>query len=209
MKRILIADDHPIMLSGIEGILRDSRYEVVAKVSDGAAVLEALPTCRPDILVMDVQMPVRSGMDVVRTLRARSDMRPIVLLTASLDDDSIIEAVQLQVTGMILKDGAQGLLLQCLDKVAAGGRWIDKSLLERALDKSMRGGKGDGGLAVLPARERAVVGLVAQGLRNRDIASELGLTEGTVKVYLHRIYEKLGVNSRTELAIYAKDAAGD
>lgn len=208
MKRVLIADDHPIMLSGIEAILRESRYEVVAKVMDGEAVLDALPTSRPDILVMDVQMPKRSGMDVVRTLRNRNDMRPIVLLTANLDDDSIIEAIRLQVTGMLLKDGAQALLLQCLDKVAAGGRWIDKTLLERALARSMNQEQQSGGLTGLTARERAVVGLIARGLRNRDIAVELGLTEGTVKVYLHRIYAKLRVNSRTELAIYAKNDAG-
>ncbi len=104
---------------------------------------------------------------------------------------------------MLLKDGAQALLLQCLDKVAAGGTWIDKVLLERALARSMNP-EQQGGLVALTAREKAVVGLIARGLRNRDIASELGLTEGTVKVYLHRIYEKLRVNSRTELAIYSR-----
>jgi two-component system nitrate/nitrite response regulator NarP len=208
MTRVLIADDHPIMLSGIEAILRDSSYEVVQTVSNGAAVLEAIPKARPDILILDVQMPERTGMDVLRTLRSRGDLRRIVLLTASLDDANLLEAVQLGVNGVLLKDGAQNLLLRCLDEVLKGNRWIDKSLLERALDLAMKGTAAPPeGLASLSARERAVVGLVAQGLRNKEIAAELGITEGTVKVYLHRIYEKVGVSNRTELAIFARDAA--
>jgi two-component system nitrate/nitrite response regulator NarP len=206
MTRILIADDHPIMLSGVEAILRDSAYKVVATVSNGAAALEAIPHARPDILILDVRMPERSGMDVLRTLRGRGDQRPIVLLTADLDDDELIEAIQLGVSGILLKDGAQALLLRCLDEVKRGSRWIDKTLLERALAVAMKPGQsGASGLASLAPRERAIVGLVAKGLRNRDVAAELGLTEGTVKVYLYRIYEKLGVSNRTELAIYARD----
>jgi two-component system nitrate/nitrite response regulator NarP len=208
MTRVLIADDHPIMLSGIEAILRDTEYMVVAKVTNGAAVLEALPSARPEILVLDVQMPERTGLDVLRTLRERGDQRAVVLLTASLDDNSLLEAIQLGVNGIILKDGAQSLLLRCLEDVGSGRRWIEKSLLERALEISMGGGhESRDGLAALSKRERAIVGLVAQGLKNRDVASELGITEGTVKVYLHRIYEKLGVSNRTELAIHARDAS--
>jgi two-component system nitrate/nitrite response regulator NarP len=208
MTRVLIADDHPIMLSGIEAILRDSPYEVVKTVSNGAAALEALPIASPDILILDVQMPECTGMDVLRTLRGRGDMRPLVLLTASLDDANLIEAIQLGVNGVILKDGAQNLLLHCLAEVLKGNRWIDKSLLERALDLAMKSpASPPDGLASLSARERAVVGLVAQGLRNKEIAAELNITEGTVKVYLHRIYEKVGVSNRTELALYARDSA--
>lgn len=208
MVRVLIADDHPIMLSGIEAILRDTDYQVVAKVTNGAAVLEAIPSARPEILLLDVQMPERTGLDVLRTLRSRGDQRPIVLLTASLDDSGLLEAIQLGVNGIILKEGAQSLLLKCLDDVANDRRWIEKSLLERALEISMSGtGEAQDGLSALSKRERAIVGLVAQGMRNRDVASELGITEGTVKVYLHRIYEKLGVSNRTELAIYARDAS--
>jgi two-component system nitrate/nitrite response regulator NarP len=206
--RVLIADDHPIMLSGLEAILRGSDYEVVAKVTDGAAVIEELARSRPELLIVDVQMPVRTGMDVLRTLRSRGDRRPIVLLTAHLNDANLVEAIQLGVDGILLKDGAQGQLLDCLDSVRIGTRWIEKVLLERALDLTMSGGSDrQDPLASLTAKERAVVGLVAQGLRNKNIASELGITEGTVKVYLHRIYEKIGVTNRTELALFSRDRA--
>jgi len=207
--RVLIADDHPIMLSGLEAILRGSDYQVVAKVSDGAAVLEELPKSRPELLVIDVQMPVRTGMDVLRTLRSRGDRRPVVLLTAQLDNADLVEAIKLGVDGILLKDGAQSLLLTCLNSVRGGTRWVDKGLLERALDLTMSGGaERNDPFADLTAKERAVAGLVAQGLRNKNIAAELGITEGTVKVYLHRIYEKVGVSNRTELALFARDRAG-
>jgi two-component system nitrate/nitrite response regulator NarP len=176
MNRILIADDHPIMLSGLEAILAGSRYEVVGKASNGAAVLEALPRARPHILLLDVQMPERTGMDVLRTLRSRGDLRPVVLLTAHLDDHNLVEALQLGVQGILLKEGAQNQLISCLDAVGSGGRWIEKELLERALDLTMSG-----------------------AARPPDRFAE--------KVYLHRIYEKLGVSSRTELAIAARERA--
>jgi two-component system nitrate/nitrite response regulator NarP len=205
MTRVLIADDHPFILAGLNAILRDTSYEVVGTVADGAAALEALPRLRPDILILDVSMPIQSGLDVLRTLRARGDDRPVILLTAGLNDQPLLEALKLQVQGIVLKDGAQALLLTCLDAVRQGRRWIDQGLLQRALDVSMQGGTADP-LITLSPREKAIAALVARGLRNREIGAQLGMTEGTVKVYLHRVYEKLGVGSRTELAIRAKDA---
>lgn len=207
--RLLIADDHPILVSGIEAVLRDTRYRVVGTVGTGAAALEAIPTLRPDILLLDVQMPEGTGIDVLRTLRGRGDMRTVVLLTANLSDERLLEAIDFGVQGIVLKEGAEHLLVRCLDEVAKGGRWIDQSLLQRALDLKMKGAAGaKEGIAALSTRERAVAALVAKGRRNREIAEELRITEGTVKVYLHNIYEKLGVTNRTELALLARDASG-
>ena len=204
MTKVLLADDHPFILVGLESILRDTDYQIVGTVNSGHAALEAIPKLRPDILVMDVSMPGRTGVDVLRTLRSRGDQRPVVLLTASLEDNLVVEALALGVQGIVLKEGAHRLLLDCLAAVSQGGRWIEQSILQRALELSMNGGAAVDPLAALAPRERAIVGLVAKGLRNRDIACELGMAEGTVKVYLHRIYDKLGVSSRTELAILAK-----
>jgi two-component system nitrate/nitrite response regulator NarP len=206
MTRLLIADDHPFILSGVEGVLQGTGFEIVAKVNDGQAVLDALASAQPDILLLDVAMPGRSGFDVLRTLRARGDKRPIILLTASLDDPLLLEAMDLKVEGLVLKEGAQNLLLDCLNSVRQGGRWIDPALLERTLELTSNGGTPPDPLAAITARERAIVGLVAQGVRNREIGDELGITEGTVKVYLHRIYEKLGVTNRTELALLVRSA---
>lgn len=204
MTTVLIADDHPIVLSGIEAILRDTRYAVVATATDGEQALDLLAKADPDILVLDVQMPKATGLDVVRTVRDRGDRRPVILLTASLADRRLLEALELGVQGIVLKEGAQHLLVRCLDEVSAGRRWIEPGLLQQALDLKMAPGPR-GGLGSLTARERAVAELVSQGRRNRDIAAELGITEGTVKIHLHRIYEKIGVGNRTELALFVRD----
>ncbi len=96
-------------------------------------------------------------------------------------------------------------MVRCLDDVAAGRKWIARELLQQALDVKMGGGTSANGLKALTPRERAVAALVAHGKRNREIAEELGISEGTVKIHLHRIYEKLGVGNRTELALRARD----
>lgn len=209
MTRVLVADDHPIVLSGIKAILADSEFNVVAAVRDGRAALEMLPETRPDIVVLDLAMPHRSGLDVARTLRGRGDRRPIVILTADIADADLYEAIRIGVNGIVLKDEAQELLLKCLAAVSRGSRWIEKDLLERALDVAVsESAARPDPFSELTARERAVVGLVARGLRNREIADELNLSEGTVKVYLHRIYDKLGVGNRTELALQVRDLRG-
>lgn len=207
MTKLLLADDHPFILAGLESILRDTDYQILGMLNSGEAVLEALPRLRPDILILDVSMPGRTGVDVLRTIRSRGDQRPVILLTADLEDRLLLEALNVGVQGIVLKECAQTHLLDCLGTVREGGRWIEQSLLQRALDLTMSRGAAADPLSQLTPRERAIVGLVAQGLRNREIASELGMSEGTVKVYLHRIYQKLDVGSRTELALYARDAA--
>lgn len=203
--KVLLADDHTFVLSGVKAVLQDSAYDVVAVARTGGAVLDALQAAAPDILVLDVNMPERDGIEVLRTLREEGDRRPVILLTASLSNDGLLEALELGVEGIVLKDGAEHLLLHCLDEVAAGKRWIEPALLERALDIKLNAGRAKDGLSSLTPRERAVARLVAQGSRNRDIAAELGITEGTVKVYLHKIYEKVGAANRTELALLARE----
>jgi two-component system nitrate/nitrite response regulator NarL len=206
MIRILIADDHPLMLSGLEAVLRDTAYQVVGKARDGLELLSMLPSSRPDIMIVDINMPERNGIEVLRTLRSKGDRRPVILLTADLHDDALADALDLDVNGIILKEGAETLLITCLDQVARGGRWIDGGVVQRALDLAKNKSGDRGPLAELTVRERAIAQLVGQGLRNREIGAELGLTEGTVKVALHRIYEKLGIESRVELAMLARDA---
>jgi two-component system nitrate/nitrite response regulator NarL len=210
MTRILLADDHPLTISGIEALLTGTDYKVVHKAATGGEVLDALPTARPDILVLDVDMPDRTGLDVLRTLRSRGDKRPVVLLTGSINDGLAIQAIQAGVSGLVMKATAPAILLQCLEAVRSGRRWIDHDLLQRALERTLSDDwQEKDPLHALSGRERAVAGLVRQGLRNKDIASELGVTEGTVKVHLHKIYEKLGIGSRTELVILAQDAEKD
>jgi two-component system nitrate/nitrite response regulator NarP len=209
MTRVLIADDHPMVLRGIQSVLADSPFEVVASARDGGQVLDLLPNARPDILVIDLQMPERTGLDILRTLRSKGDSRPIVFLMADINEKDLREALELGVSGVILKKSAPSQLLMCLEHVRDGERWVDQALMERALSAALGDDSASQSLGSLAPRERAIARLVGAGLRNREIGDELGLTEGTVKVVLHRMYEKLGIANRVELALAAREMGAD
>jgi two-component system nitrate/nitrite response regulator NarP len=203
MTRILLADDHPMIRTAIEALLRDTDYEIAGTAGSGEEALEKVGEVRPDILLLDLNMPGGSGMDVVRRLHANGGGPRIVILTAAIDDSSLLEAPTLGVKGMVLKNSDPAFLLECLDKVRSGGTWIDPELSART--QELTEAYGEKRRPSLAPRERQLIRFVRQGLRNREIAKELGVTEGTVKVYLHTVYDKLGVSSRTELAIRADE----
>ncbi|NIJ23157.1 response regulator [Sphingomonas japonica] len=205
MTKVLIAEDDPLTLSGIEMLLENSNFQVVASVRTGTAALEKLATARPEMLILDNGMPERSGLDVLRTIRSRGDDRPVVLLTGSINDQTSKEALQLAVNGLVIKTTAPRDLLVCLETVVQGRRWIDQEVMQRAMDMAMAPDAVRDPMDGLSSRERAVAALVQRGLRNKEIASELGLTEGTVKVHLHKIFDKLDVRSRTELILFVQE----
>jgi two-component system nitrate/nitrite response regulator NarL len=204
MTNLLLVDDHPIIRSGVEGLLRGSPFAPVAQAANAAEAEAALERDDIDIVLLDLNLPDLSGVEVLRRMRARGDQRPVVILTAEVDDKVMLEAYRLGLHGLVLKHAAPDLLLNCLEEVRRGGRWIDQNVLQRALTMALDVRGGDG-LAPLSPRERQIVGMVTSGARNQEIAESLGITPGTVKVHLHRIYEKLGVGSRSELVIYARD----
>jgi two-component system nitrate/nitrite response regulator NarP len=185
---------------------RSESYQVVASCADGEDVLEAIIRLKPDLVVSDLRMPKLSGLGLLKAVRSRGDQTPFILLAADVDDEDLMEALRLEVNGIVLKEGVQTLLIRCLDEVQKGRRWIDSALLNRAVDLAMSSDKRDGGLHGLSDREREVANLVAEGKRNKDIAQALGTTEGTIKSYLYRIYDRLGVASRTELAVLVKSS---
>ncbi len=192
-------------MSGIETLIANTNYKIVASVANGADALESIPTSRPDLLVLDVDMPERSGLDVLRALRAKGDPRPIVLLTGRINDRAALEAIRLGINGLVIKSAAPRDLIKCLDSVAQGKRWIDHEVLQRAMEATLGADDSADPLAVLSKRERAIADLVAQGRRNREIAEELGLTEGTVKVHLHKAFDKLGIERRTQLILLVQE----
>ena len=203
MTKVLLADDHPFIQAAVESLLKGSGYQLVAKASTGAEALEAIERENPDIVLLDVQMPGGTGLDVLRRLRGRADGRRVILLTASLDDRGFAEALTLEVDGVLLKGSDPALLLDCLNNVRDGDSWIDPQL-----DGEAAAAAAEEPRVPLAPRERELVGLVREGLRNREIGQRLGVTEGTVKVYLHGIFEKTGVANRTELAIRANELVG-
>lgn len=208
MTSIFLADDHPMIRTALEVLLRDTEFEIVGMAGTGAEALREVDRLAPDILLLDLQMPGGSGMDVLRRIRAdesppRKASLKVILLTAAIDDSALLEAKSLKVSGIVLKNSDPAYLLDCLDRVRHGRSWVDPELAERArrLGKSVTATPH----AALAPRERQLIRCVRMGLRNRAIAEQLGVTEGTVKVYLHAVFEKLGVRTRTELAIRADE----
>jgi len=208
MTKVLVAEDDPLTLAGIEILLDKTNFEIVATVNSGAAVLDSLASARPDMLILDNGMPERTGLDVLRTLRNRGDGRPVILLTGGINDQVSKEAMNLGVNGIVIKSTAPRDLLTCLETVVQGKRWLDQEVMQRAMDLAMSPDAVADPLEALSGRERAVALLVQRGLRNKEIADELGLTEGTVKVHLHKVFEKLGVRSRTDLILLAQTREG-
>jgi two-component system, NarL family, nitrate/nitrite response regulator NarL len=201
--RILLADDHPMISTAIEALLRGTQFEIVGMASTGAQALAKLEELDPDILLLDLQMPGGTGMDVLRQIRSKGSRIKIVLLTAAIDDASLLEAKSLRVQGMVLKNADPAYLLECLERVGRGGRWIDPELTQRS--KRLAETLGESDIPALTPRERQLISLVRKGMRNREIADQIGVTEGTIKVYMHAIFEKVGVSTRTELAIRADE----
>ena len=203
MTTILLADDHPMIRTAIEVLLRDTGYEIIGTAGTGEEALALVGRLQPQMLLLDLYMPGGSGMDVIRALQSTSDAPPIIVLTAAIDDSSLLEARTLGVRGMVLKNSDPAYLLECLEKVRGGGSWVDPELSARMQELTET--LGERRRPALAPRERQLIRFVRQGMRNREIAQELGVTEGTVKVYLHAVFEKLGVSSRTELAVRADE----
>ena len=204
MTRVLIADDHPMIAAALDVLLRGSDYELVGRARSGTDALAQVQRVKPDLLLLDVNMPDGSGLDVLKQLRESRKAPAVVLLTAGMDDPHLLTASAREAEGMVLKTSDPALLLECMERVRSGQTCIDPEIAERiqvAKEKASRAPS-------LTPRERELIELVRQGLRNRDIAAQLGVTEGTVKVYLHAIFDKVGVDNRTELAMRAGELLG-
>lgn len=205
--RLVIVDDHPVVLEGLERLFRlEGDLAIVARCVNAGEALEAVRLHRPDILLLDVRLPGGSGLDVLDQLRREGLSTRAVLLAGSINEDELMEALQLGARGIVLKEMAPELLIRCIRKVHEGERWLENGFLGRALEGILeRDGVARPGRLALSPRELEIVRLAATGHHNREIAEALHITEGTVKVHLHNVYEKLGVDGRVELTIYARD----
>lgn len=198
MTRVVIADDHPFLRTGVEAVLSSAGIEIAGSAGDGNEALQVIARCDPDVAIIDVQMPDRDGIGVLEAMRTDGDQRPVILLTAHIDDDRLIAALRANVNAIVFKQGAEQSLVETIERVERGEKVIDPALTSRALDLTLT---GVGTLDRLAPRERQIADAVAKGLRNREIGAQLGMTEGSIKVYLNRIFDKVGVENRTELAI--------
>jgi DNA-binding NarL/FixJ family response regulator len=205
--RLVLADDHPVVLHGLQGLFeRHQEFEVLATCATAAEALTAVQSLRPDVLVLDLRLPDRSGIDVLRTMAEEKASCRTVLLTAAIDDRQAVEVVRLGAKGIVLKESSPDVLLECVRRVHRGEEWIEQEVLAGAFGHVVR---GDAAIReanrTLTPRETEIVRMVVQGLRNKAVAERLSISEGTVKIHLHHIYEKLGIDGRLELVLWAQE----
>jgi DNA-binding NarL/FixJ family response regulator len=205
--RLVLADDHPLVLDGLEQLFRLERdFEVVARCRDGNETLKALREQRPDLLILDIKMPGRDGLSVLRAIREEGLSTETVLLTAALDDDQLVEAVRLGVRGVVLKESAPRMIIHAIREVRAGGSFLEGRAVTSALQKLVRREVTvREAQRLLTPRELEIARMAAGGARNREIAQRLSISEGTVKIHFHNIYEKLEIDSRVGLALWIRD----
>jgi DNA-binding NarL/FixJ family response regulator len=204
---LVLADDHPIILEGLEQLFgRHKDFQVLATCNTGEDAIEAVRSHKPDIVVLDVKMPNGDGLSVLKRIHDEHLQTRVILLTASMKEDEVLQAMEAGVWGLVLKESAAVSLVDSVRKVTRGERALDQSLIVRALDRAVERQTGLRQAAeVLSRREAEIVKMVAAGMRNKEIANKLFIGEGTVKTHLHAIYKKLGVHGRVELTLYARE----
>jgi two-component system, NarL family, nitrate/nitrite response regulator NarL len=210
MKKItvLIADDHPVVRAGVRSILRGQQdLQVVGEAGDGEEALRMIAEFSPDLLLLDLSMPKLPGLETLRDMTSRSVATKTILLTAEVDKQHILEALQLGARGIVLKQSVLQDLITSIRAILDGKYWLDGkpvvNLVQLIKDLMSSAAHSPQNTFGLTPRELEMVALIVQGCANKDIATQSGITEETVKRHLKNIFDKLGVSSRLELAMYA------
>ena len=204
--RIVLAADHPIVLQGLQHLFaRHADMQVVASCADADSALAVARAERPDVAVLDLRMPQRSGLDLLAVLARELPQIRCIVLTAAITQEQIVEALKRGAAGLVMKESPPEQLIDCVRRVYRGEQCFDDDTVSQALQSVVDRGTGVGeGSGALTPRELEIVRMVAQGLRNRVIGERLVISESTVKVHLHNIYEKLGIEGRLELVLLAQ-----
>jgi DNA-binding NarL/FixJ family response regulator len=205
--RIVLADDEPLLRAGLRVVLEaEGTVHVVAEAADGLELLEAVRRHRPEVVLVDVQMPGMDGFATLRALAAEPDPPPAAVLTTFDLDGYVSEALRIGVQGFLLKDAEPSALVRAVLDLAAGGAVLDPRITARLLPKLVAGGQQrvPPRLDELTLRERQVLALIAAGHSNATIGDSLGLAEATVKKYVSAVLAKLGAQNRVQAALLAQ-----
>jgi DNA-binding NarL/FixJ family response regulator len=189
--RILVADDHLVYRMGIRSLVgNEPGMKVVGEATDGAAAIDLYRKLQPDVMLLDLRMPQKGGIDVVQTIRAEFPEARILVVTSYQTEEEIYQVLRAGALGYILKDMGREMLIEAIRSVQAGERWVSPTIQRQITERSLR--------EALTAREVEVMRLLAKGLTNREIASVFKISESTVKNHVNSLLAKLDVSDRTE-----------
>jgi len=210
MIRVLVVDDQELVRAGLRGILRtEAGFDVVGECADGSEVIAAAESLTPDVVLMDVRMPLVDGVRATRDLRRRDGSPPVLALTTFDDDEVLAGMLRAGASGFVLKGVPAEDLHRAVRAVAQGGAWLDPAVTGRVLAiyrsaAPPRAGR-DAGLDSLTGREREVLTLIGQGKANAEIAAELFVSEGTIKTHINHLFTKLQLRDRAAAIVFAFD----
>jgi DNA-binding NarL/FixJ family response regulator len=203
---LVLADHYPLTLSGLCQLFKQEEgFEVLASCADADATLDAVRKHSPAVLLLDIDFPANGAFVVLRQMRREKLVPHIVLLASTLDDHQVLDAMRLGAGGVVLREMSPEAIVRCVRQVHAGEQWLEKQAVERAMGRLVKHETTIRQLARgLTPRETEIVRLAIKGVPSKEIAARLAVRQGTVKVHLHNIYEKLQVDGRLGLILFAR-----
>jgi DNA-binding NarL/FixJ family response regulator len=210
MIRVLLVDDQELVRTGLRGILRPQfGFDVVGECADGGETIAAVDDLAPDVVLMDVRMPVVDGVQATRQLRRRDGSPPVLALTTFDDEEALAGMLRAGASGFVLKGVPADDLQRAVRVVAEGGAWLDPAVTGRVLATYRSAAPpparaaADAGLDTLTGREREVLALIGRGKSNGEIAADLYVSEGTVKTHINHVFTKLRLRDRAAAVVFA------
>ncbi|MFJ7994830.1 response regulator [Peribacillus frigoritolerans] len=205
--KVLIVDDHLVVREGLKLILEtNDSFQVIGEANNGKVALDMIDKSKPDIILLDLNMPVMSGLDTLKTMSELSITIPVIILTTYNEDDLMVKGIELGAKGFLLKDTSRENLFRTLESAIRGETLLQPDVMEKILKyKLEKSNSYTQQSASLTDKELFILQAVAKGFKSREIAFDMGIAERTVKAHLTNIYNKLGVNSRAEAVAIAID----
>ena len=207
--RVFLLDDHDVVRRGLRELLEAEGMEVVGEAGTAEAGLSRIPPTRPEVAVLDVRLPDGNGVEVCREIRSRHAEIQCLILTSFADDEALFQAIMAGAAGYLLKQLKGADIVDAVRRVSEGQSLLDPAITARVLERLRKGPEEDESLASLTDQERRILELIAEGLTNRQIAERIHLAEKTVKNYVSNVLSKLGMERRTQAAVYAARLSED
>lgn len=202
--KIMIADDHSMIREGLKNLLElDGDIQVIAEAVDGEDCLDKLQVVKPDVLLLDINMPKKNGLEVLKSLKSKKSKLKVLVLTVHNEIEYLMKAVDIGVNGYVLKDSESAELKKAIFTVTEGESYIQPSLIPALNAKMMETNKDAEKIKSLTKRELDVLKLLAVGMYNKEVGKRLEISERTVKNHVSNIFKKLGVTDRTQAAVFA------